>query len=154
MTINNSANRSSILDEITKPGGKYDLKIYHVFCISIAVTAFLANFTLCLLHACCKRLRRSKNIFLITHYVANTFQTLTAMVFFSWLNNGNTLFCLLNVFFSCSVLCIPVISLVTLFKTQWVNRCPSYLSGSRRSYVLVVIILFIGVGVAVPPFLG
>lgn len=154
MTINNSANRSSILDEITKPGGKYDLKIYHVFCISIAVTAFLANFTLCLLHACCKRLRRSKNIFLITHYVANTFQTLTAMVFFSWPSNGNALVCLLNVFFSCSVLCIPVISLVTLFKTQWVNRCPSYLSGSRRSYVLVVIILFIGVGVAVPPFLG
>lgn len=157
MSMNNSVNRSNILDEITKPGRKYDyLKIYHVFCISIAVTAFLANFTLCLLHACCKRLRRSKNVFLITHYVANTLQTLTAMVLFSWPigSNGNALVCLLNVFFSCSLLCIPVGSLVTLFKTQWVNRCPSYLSGSRRSYAMVVMILLLGVGVAIPPFLG
>lgn len=151
--MNNSANRSSILGEITKPGGKDDLKIYHVFYIGIAVTAFLANCTLCLLHACCKRVRRTNNIFLITHYVANTLQTLTAMVFFSWPSNVNALVCLLNVFFSCSVLCIPVISLVTLFKTQWVNRCPAYLSGNR-SYVLVAVILSTGVGVAIPPFLG
>ena len=152
--MNNSTNRSNNLNEINKPRGRDDLKIYHVFFISIAVTAFLANFTLCLLHACSKRLRRSKNVFLITHYVANTLQTLTAMMFFSWPSNFNVLVCLLNVFFSCSVLCIPVTSLVTLFKTQWVNRCPTYLSGSWRSYVLVVILLFIGVGVAVPPFLG
>ena len=154
MHMNNSANQSNILNEITKPKEKDDLRIYHVFCISMAVTAFLVNFTLCLLHACCKRIRRSINVFLTTHYVANTLQTLTAMVFFSWPSNVNALVCLLNVFFSCSVLCIPVISLVTLFKTQWVNRCPPYLSGSRRSFVLVVIILFVGVGVAVPPFLG
>ena len=152
--MNNSANQSNILNEITKPKEKDDLRIYHVFCISSAVAAFLVNFTLFLLHACRNRIRRSINVFLTTHYVANTLQTLTAMVFFSWPSNVNALICLLNVFFSCSVLCIPVISLVTLFKTQWVNRCPSYLSGSRRSYVLVVIILFIGVGVAVPPFLG
>ena len=154
MTMNNSENRSNILGEITKPEEKHDLKIYYVFCISIAATAFLANFTLCLLHTFCKRLRRSKNVFLITHYVANTLQTLTSMLIFSWPSKVNVLVCLLNVFFSCSVLCIPVVSLVTLFKTQWVNRCPSYLSGSRRSYVLVVMILLLGVGVAVPPFLG
>ena len=154
MHLNNSANQSNILNKVTKPKGKDDLRIYHVFCISIAVTAFLLNFTLCLLHACCKRLRRSINVFLITHYVANTLQTLTAMVLFSWPINDNALVCLLNVFLSCSVLCVPVISLVTLFKTQWMNRCPSYLSGRRRSYVLVVMILFMGVGVAIPPFLG
>lgn len=154
MHLNNSANQSNILNEITKPKGNDGSRIYHVFYISIAVTAFLANFTLCLLHACCKRLRRSINVFLTTHYVANTLQTLTTMVFFSSPSNDNALVCLLNIFFSCSVLCIPVISVVTLFKTQWVNRCPSYLSGSRQSYVLVVIILLIGVGVAVAPFLG
>ena len=152
--MNNSTNRSNILNEINKPRGKEELKIYDVFCIGIAVTAFLANFTLCLLHACCKRLRRSKNVFLVTHYVANTLQTLTVMVFFSWPSSVNTLVCLLNVFFSCSVLCIPVVSLATLFKTHWVNRCPTYLSGSRRSYVLVAFILSTGVGVAIPPFLG
>lgn len=154
MNINNSTNQSNILNEINKPRGKDDLKIYHVFYISIAVTAFLANFTLCLLHACCKRLRHSKNVFLVTHYVANTLQTLSGMVLFFWPSKVNALVCLLNVFFSCSVLCIPVISLVTLLKTYWVNRCPTYLSGSRQSYVLVAVVLSTGVGVAIPPFLG
>ena len=151
--MNSSANQSNILVEFTKPRKKDDLNIYHVFCITIAVTAFLENSSLCLLHACCKRVRRTNNVFLITHYIANTLQTLTVMAFFVWPSGIEALVCVLNISFSCSVLCIPVISLVTLSKTQWATRYTTYFSG-KLSYVLLIVLLCIAVGVAVPPFLG
>lgn len=138
----------------TSNNGRQDqLNVYQVVCITIAITAFLLNSSLCVLHACCKRLRRNSNIFLVTHYLANTFQTLGTMVFVAWLENTDALLCIINVSFSCSVLCIPVISTVSLFKTQWVHRCIVCVSGNL-SYVLVTILLCTGAGVALPPFLG
>ncbi len=153
LTINNSTNQSNTLIQITKPGRKENFEIFHVFCIIIAVVAFLPNSSLCLLHACCQKVRRINNIFLITHYIANTLQTLTVMVLFAWPSNNKALLCVLNVSFSCSVLCIPLISLVTLFKTRSVNSRPAFLSGNL-SYILLAVLLSTGVGVAVPPFLG
>lgn len=149
--MNNSGNQSSILIQITTRNN--NVEIYHVLCIIITVVAFLANSSLCLLYTCFKKVRRTNNIFLITHYIANTLQSLTATVLFAWPSKINALVCVLNVSFSCSVLCIPVISLVTLFKTKWDSRRQVCLSGNL-SYVVLAVMLSAGVGVAIPPFLG
>lgn len=151
--MNNSANQTYLQLENLKPGRK-DLQIYHAVYITVAVTAFIANFSLCLIHACCKRMQRTCIIFLVTHCIANTVQTLTTIVGLAWQSSlGNTLLCVLNISLSCSVLCIPMISLITLSKTLWVTRYTAFFSGNLP-FLLLTVLLFISVGVAVPPFLG
>ena len=147
-----STNQTNLALENLKLGRK-DLQIYHAFCITIAVTAFLANSLLCFVHTCCKRVQKTCNVILITHYIANTVQTLATMVYFAWPSSGDTLLCVLNISFSLSVLCVPVISLITLYKTLWVSRYTAFFSGNLP-FLLLALLLFVAVGVALPPFLG
>ena len=125
----------------------------HVICITVAVTAFLANSMLCLIHACCKRLQRSGNIFLITHFTANTVQTLASMMCFAFPNIGDVFVCVLNIAFCLSILSVPVITLVTLTKTLCVTRYTAFISG-KLPLLLLTLLVFLALGVAVPPFLG
>ena len=150
--MNLSTNQTNLVLENWKTGRK-DLQTYHVFYITFAVAAFKANFSLCLIHACSKRVQRTCNIFLVTHYVANTVQTLTAMMYFAWPSIGNTLVCILNISFSSSVLCVPSISLITLSKTLWVTRFTAFISG-KLPFLLLTLLLLLAVGVAIPPYLG
>ena len=154
--MNKSIHQSLLAALETRSNEREDSPIvswYWMVSLAIVVPAFLMNSSLCVLHACCKRVRRLSNIFLITHCVANTFQTLATMILFSWGEHTDVFLCIINVSFSCSVLCIPVISTLTLFKSQWAHRYVICATGSL-SYVILITVLCAGVGVAIPPFLG
>ena len=151
--MDNATNETNLGLENFLPGLTKERQIYHAFCITIAVTAFLANFSLCVIHACCKKAQKTCNIFLVSHYIANTVQSLTSIVYFGWPNIGDILLCVLNISFSTSVLCVPVISLVTLCKTIWATQYTAFSSGNLP-FLPLVIVLLVALGVAAPPFLG
>lgn len=151
--MDNSTNETNLRLENLNPELSKELQIYHALCITIAVAAFLANFPLCVIHACCKKVQKTCNIFLVSHYISNTIQSLTAVIYFGWPNIGDILLCILNISFSSSVLCVPVISLITLCKTIWAAHYTAFSSGNLP-FLLLAILLLVALGVAVPPFLG
>lgn len=150
--MSNSTNHTRLVSATLRPE-RQELQVNHVMFITVAVAAFLANSMLCLIHACCKRLQRSSNIFLITHFTANTVQTLASMMCFAFPNIGDVLVCVLNIAFCLSILSVPVITLVTLIKTLCVTRYTAFISG-KLPLLLLTLLVFLALGVAVPPFVG
>lgn len=127
-----------------------------MFCaisVTIAITAFLVNSVLCVISGCCKNVRKKNNIFLVSHYIANILQSFTTTLYFVLPSTFGALLCVVNIFFSFSVLCVPVIALVTLVKTLWVTQRTALCSGILR-FSLLAALFVVALGMAVPPFLG